>query len=393
MAHTAMGATNFLQAPSLNAQSSASNAVIPTKPAESNPRPKPPTYHENVIGCIGNTPMVKLNRIAEGTQAAKVLVKLEMQNPGGSVKDRIAMSMIEDAEKKGLITPGKTTVIEYTSGNTGIGLAMVCAAKGYPCIIVMPQLPAMRERYMICRKFGAEVRLTAGAKGVAGMRTYVEELLKSHPEYWCPRQFENPANPQVHVDTTGPEIWEQTAGQIDILVAGAGTGGTVSALGRFLKEKNPNIKIICVEPTESRILVGEQHKMHSIVGIGAGILLPFIQNLAPDQPWQEGPRGAIDEFLHCSSADAVVFANKLAKLEGLLVGPSAGAACKVALEVANRPESKGKTIVAIFASSGIRYTTHGLWNSEREESVAAAPAPPNMDPEPLHRWTSPAPTA
>eukprot|EP00667_Euglena_gracilis_P012068 EG_transcript_12358 len=344
---------------------------------------------KSVVECIGNTPLVRLNRISEGIEAAEILVKLEMQNPGGSVKDRIAMSMIEDAEQRGIIKPGKTTVIEYTSGNTGIGLAMVSAAKGYKCIIVMPQLPSMRERYMICRKFGAQVHLTAGARGIPGMRTYTEDLLAKNPDFWCPRQFENPANPRVHAETTGPEIWEQTKGNIDILVAGAGTGGTVSALAQFLKGKKPDIQIICVEPTESRVLVGEAHKMHTIVGIGAGILLPFIQQLAPDQPWQDGPRGDIDEFLHCSSPEAIAYADKLAKMEGLLVGPSAGAACKVALDVAKRPESRGKSIVVIFASSGIRYTTHGLWASEREEGAQALPMPPNMELEPLHRWTSP----
>eukprot|EP00667_Euglena_gracilis_P015454 EG_transcript_16074 len=347
-------------------------------------------YAENVVDLIGNTPLVKLNRIAKGIQpGSKVLAKLEFQNPGGSVKDRIALSMIEDAEAKGIIKPGKTTVIEYTTGNTGIGLAMVCAAKGYECIIVMPQLPPFRERYIICRKFGAHVHLTAYARGVVGMKEYTEDLLAKNPDYWCPRQFENPANPKVHYETTGPEIWEQTDGKIDVIVAGAGTGGTVAAVGRYLKEKNPEIKIICVEPTESRVLVGQPHTRHTILGIGPGVPLQFIKELAPDQPWQEGKRGVIDEFLHASSQDAIVTANQLASLEGLLVGPSAGAATKVALDVAKRPESRGKTIVVVLASSGIRYTAHPLWEGEREEGMNALPSPPDLDPEPLHRWTSP----
>jgi cysteine synthase A len=345
-------------------------------------------YSANVVEIIGNTPMVKLNRVAEGVEAT-ILAKLEMQNPGGSVKDRIARSMIEDAEARGLIHPGKSTIVEYTSGNTGIGLAMVCAAKGYHCIIVMPQLPSMRERYMICRKFGAQVHLTAGARGIPGMKQYTEDLLTKYPDYWCPRQFDNPANPRAHMEVTGPEIWAQTDGQIDILVVGAGTGGTVSALARFLKAKNPEIKVICVEPTESRVLVGEPHKMHTIVGIGAGIQLPFVEELSPGQEWREGARGPIDEFLHCSSADAITYADKMAKLDGLLVGPSAGAAVKVALDVARRPESRGKTVVVIVASSGIRYITHGLWVHERQEGIEALPMPPNMDSEPLHRWSSP----
>jgi|UniRef100_A0A7S4CX46 cysteine synthase A len=346
------------------------------------------SYAENVIDLIGNTPMVKLNRVTEGTKAGKVLVKLEMQNPGGSVKDRIAKSMIEQAEADGLITPGKTTVVEYTSGNTGIGLAMVCAAKGYDCVIVMPQLPPMKERYMICRKFGAQVHLTAGKLGIPGMKTYVDEQLQKNPDWWCPRQFENPANPAVHTATTAPEIWKQTGGDIDYLVAGAGTGGTVSAVAQFLKEKKPDIKVVCVEPTESRVLVGNPHAPHTIVGIGAGVPLKFVKELAPDQEWGEGPRGVIDEFQHCASPDAIAFADKMAKKEGLLVGPSTGAAIKVAMDIANRPEAEGKTICVISASSGIRYVAHPLWNPERSEGTEALPAPPNMDPEPLLRWTS-----
>eukprot|EP00667_Euglena_gracilis_P017195 EG_transcript_18096 len=328
----------------------------------------PLTVNSSIVECIGNTPIVQLNRITEGTRA-KVYAKLEMQNPGGSVKDRIAASMIEEAEQAGQISPDRTTVIEYTSGNTGIGLAMVCAAKGYKCIIVMPQLPPMRERYWICRKFGAQVQLTAGALGIPGMKRHVEELLQKNPDYWCPRQFENLANPAAHFDTTGPEIWEQMKGDIDVLVLGAGTGGTIVGVGRYLKQKKPDIRIICVEPSESRVLVGKAHHPHTIVGIGAGIQLPFIKDLAPQQDWDEGPRGIIDEFLHCSSVEAIEHTTLLAHMEGLLVGPTSGAVCKVALDVARRPELEGKTVVTLFASSGIRYTTHPMWAAERVEGA------------------------
>eukprot|EP00668_Euglena_longa_P037404 GGOE01048156.1.p1 GENE.GGOE01048156.1~~GGOE01048156.1.p1 ORF type:complete len:358 (+),score=108.65 GGOE01048156.1:26-1075(+) len=345
-------------------------------------------YHNDVLGCIGWTPMVRLKRVTQGMQASKVLAKLEFQNPGGSVKDRIALNMIEEAEKAGILVPGKSTVVEYTSGNTGIGLAMVCAAKGYRCIIVMPQLPPMRERYWVCRKFGAQVHLTAGALGIPGMKRHMEELLQKDPDCWCPRQFENVANPAVHFNTTGPEIWEQMEGDIDVLVAGAGTGGTIVGIGQFLKKKKPSVRIICVEPTESRVLVGKPHHPHTIVGIGAGIQLPFIKDLAPDQDWCEGPRGIIDEFLHCTSAEAMEHSNLLARTEGLLVGPTSGAVCKVALDVARRPEMEGKSIVTLFASSGIRYTTHPMWAHERVEGAEALPANAG-DGDSLLRWASP----
>jgi len=222
--------------------------------------------HDSVLGVISNTPLVKLGRsIPADAQQATIYAKLEMQNPGGSVKDRIAKSMIEEAEKGGKITPQKTTVVEFTSGNTGIGLAMVCAAKGYKCIIIMPQLPAMTERFITCRKFGADVHLTAPAKGVPGMQAHMDELLASNADYWSPRQFENQANPTVHYDSTGPEIWSQSGGKVDYFIAGIGTGGTMVGAGKFLKEQNPDCKLIAVEPTESRILTGAPHTKHTIV--------------------------------------------------------------------------------------------------------------------------------
>ena len=200
--------------------------------------------------------------------------------------------MLEDAERRGLISPGRTTVLEYTSGNTGVSLAMACACKGYDCIIIMPQLPVspMIERFIACRKFGAQVHLTAPAAGVPGMRAYMEQLLCEHQDYWCPRQFENEANPSCHFDTTGPEIWSQTCGRVDFLVAGAGTGGTIVGVGRYLKQKNPHCKLIVVEPSESRALVGKQHSKHSIFGIGAGCPLPFIDSLDPTAPYQVNPK-------------------------------------------------------------------------------------------------------
>lgn len=244
-----------------------------------------------------------------------------MQNPGGSIKDRIALSMIEEAERRGEISPERTTIVEGTSGNTGIGLAMVCAAKGYKCIIVMPQVPAMFERYIICRKFGAEVHLTsviAGpdvdfAKNAENFLGYARQLVEDNEDYWTPLQFESEDNPLAHYTTTGPEIWEQTGGKVDCVVAGAGTGGTLAGLSKYMKEKNPACKIICVEPTESRVLQGEKAAMHGVVGIGAGIELPLLEKLAPGEPFVPGPRGtAIDEFLSCSTPDCVAWSNKAA---------------------------------------------------------------------------------
>jgi cysteine synthase A len=350
---------------------------------------------DSVVDAIGKTPLVKLGRVLGAAgEGVTLFAKLEMQNPGGSVKDRIAKNMIEQAEKKGEISPDRTTVIEYTSGNTGIGVAMVCAAKGYKCVIVMPQLPAMKERYSICRKFGAEVRLTCGLKGVPGMKIYVEDLLAKEPEkYWCPRQFSNEDNPTVHFETTGPEIWEQAQGKVDYFISGVGTGGTVTGVGKFLKEKNPNVKVLAIEPTESRVMVGEPHTKHGIVGIGAGVPAVFIENMAPGEEWKEGPRGIIDEFVHCSTPECIQWADKLAKTEGLLVGPSTGAAMKIASEIASRPEAKGKTIVCIFPSSGIRYVNHPMWAGIVAEAATALPNPPNMDPEPLFRWNSSEPPA
>jgi len=351
------------------------------------------SYAKNVAELIGRTPLVKLNRVVP-PGAATVLVKLEMSNPGGSVKDRIALAMIEDAEKRGEITPGKTTIVEATSGNTGIGLAMVAAAKGYKTIFCMPQVPSMYERYITVRKFGAEVHLTAVVaedmpRTVDILLGHAAKLVADNEDYWSPLQFTNENNPQAHIETTGPELWEQTGGEVDCFIAGAGTGGTISGVATYLKSKKPECKIICVEPTESRMLVGQPGGLHGAVGIGPGFPLPLIERLAPDQPWQEGPRGPIDEFGHASTPDSIAMVNRLAAEEGLLVGPSSGCAIRVAVDVAQRPEMAGKLIVVLQASSAIRYVSHPLWEAEKLEAKEALPLPPDLESaEPRCRWKS-----
>jgi len=353
-------------------------------------------YAENVCDLIGQTPMVKLNRVLpENMVADKILLKLEMQNPGGSIKDRIALSMIEEAEARGEITPGKTTIVEATSGNTGIGLAMVAAARGYKCIIAMPQVPAMYERYLIDRKFGADVHLVSVnkndmEKSFDNMLSYAKDLVAANPDtHWMPSQFVNIDNPKVHYETTGPEIWAQSGENIDIFVAGAGTGGTLAGGGKYLVEQNPDMKIICVEPTEANVLSGGSPTLHGVVGIGANIKLPLIEELAPGQPWQPGRRGFISEFCSALTPEAVVWANRLAAEEGLLVGPTSGAVVKVCADIASRPESEGKTIVGVVASSGIRYVKHPMWEPQRTEADAALPIPPDLENEfPILRWKS-----
>lgn len=352
-------------------------------------------WADNVCDIIGKTPMVRLNRvIGDECRASKVLIKLEMQNPGGSVKDRIALSMIVEAEKRGEIDPARTTIVEATSGNTGIGLAMVAAARGYKCIIVMPQVPSMYERYILCRKFGCEVHLTSVnienmgnmAKNLIG---YANDLVENNPGYWTPSQFDSDDNPLAHFTTTGPEIWEQTGGDIDCFIAGAGTGGTLNGVARFLKEKNPNCHVVCAEASESRVLVGEEPKLHGVVGISAGVTLPLLEKLAPGQAFAPGPRGPIDEFCHASTPDSAKMANRLAAEEGLLVGPSSGAVVQIAVDIAKRPEMTGKTIVVLQASSAIRYVSHPMWEANREEGKTALPIPPDLENEfPILRWKS-----
>ena len=297
---------------------------------------------KSITELIGNTPMLELTGIEEShSLEASVIAKLEYFNPCGSVKDRVAKNMIENAEKNGDLKPG-SVIIEPTSGNTGIGLASVGVSKGYRVIITMPETMSA-ERRNLMKAYGAELVLTEGSKGMNGAIAKAEELAKEIPGAFIPGQFSNPSNPQAHFETTGPEIWEQTGGNVDILVSGVGTGGTISGGGKFLKSKNPNIKIIAVEPESSPVLSGGKPGSHGIQGIGAG----FIPETLNTEIY--------DEIVTVADSDAYQTGRELAKTEGLLVGISSGAAVWAAVQAAKREENKGKTIVAVLPDTGERY--------------------------------------
>ncbi len=296
----------------------------------------------SICELIGDTPMVKLNRVVP-FNAATVYAKLEMFNPCSSVKDRIALSMIEAAEKAGQIEPGKSVIVEPTSGNTGIGLAMVCAAKGYRCIILMPDTMSA-ERIYILKSLGAEVILTPGEEGMYGAILKAEEIVKTTPNAFMPQQFSNPANPEIHRKTTAEEIWQQTEGQVDIVIGGVGTGGTITGIGEVLKSRKPSVQIIAVEPEASPVLSGGKPGIHRIQGIGAGFI-PQVLNLS-----------VIDEVRIVSDEDAYEMMKRLAREEGLFVGISSGAAAHVAVQVAQEV-SPDKLIVVILPDTGERYLT------------------------------------
>ena len=304
--------------------------------------------YKSALELIGKTPLVEVTNIEkELGLEAKVLVKLEYLNPAGSVKDRIAKHMIEVAEEKGLLKPG-SVIIEPTSGNTGIGLAAIAAAKGYRTILTMPETMSV-ERRNILKAYGAEIVLTEGAKGMKGAIARAEELSKEIPNSFIPGQFVNPANPKAHFETTGPEIYADTDGEVDIFVAGVGTGGTVTGVGQYLKSKNPKVKVVAVEPASSAVLSGKPSGAHKIQGIGAGFV-PDVLDTA-----------VYDEIIPVENEDAFIIGKEIGKNEGVLVGISSGAAVHAAIELAKRPENEGKTIVVLLPDTGDRYLSTSLF--------------------------------
>lgn len=307
-----------------------------------------PNIAGNAIQLVGRTELVRLNRVTEGA-VATVVAKMESQNPGGSVKDRIGVSMIEDAERRGVIKPGRTVIVEPTSGNTGIALAFVCAVKGYRLILTMPDTMSM-ERRTLLEAYGAELVLTPGEEQMPGAIKVAEKIAEKLSDAWIPQQFQNEANPQIHRSTTAHEIWRDTEHSVDVFVAGVGTGGTITGVGETLKQLKPTVRIVAVEPADSAVLSGKEPGQHGIQGIGAGFV-PAVLN-----------QQVIDEVVPVTDAAAMQMARRIIREEGLLVGISSGAAACAAIEVAKRPDYEGKMIVVLFPDTGERYLSTGLFS-------------------------------
>lgn len=329
---------------------------VETVTAESLVRRHRPKIASDATELIGNTPLLQLSRFAPNT-AARLLGKIEAFTPGFSVKDRIGVAMIVDAEEKGLISPGKTTIIEPTSGNTGIALAWVAAAKGYRLILTMPESMSL-ERRVLLRGYGAELVLTPASEGMSGAVRKAQDLLAETPGGWMPMQFANQANPTIHRATTAVEIWQDTDGEVDIVVGGVGTGGTLTGVGQVLKQLKPELRIVAVEPAESPILAGGQPGPHKIQGLGANFIPEVLD------------RSLLDEIIHIDGDTAMATSRELMRTEGLLSGISCGAAAAAARQVASRPENRGKTVVVVLPDTGERYLSTSLFADLREEAAA-----------------------